>query len=80
MKLTKKQLSKIVENFLNEQDWLGDEEDDLGDLGANKLDKRLKNLKNECINQIIDELSNSKFKDQNIPERMLETVERNLKM
>lgn len=79
MKLTKNQLFLIIENFLNEQDWLGDEEDNLGDLGANKLDKRLNSLKNECINQIIDELSSSKFKDQNIPEKMLKTVERNLK-
>ena len=28
MKLSRQQLKQIVENFINESDWLGDEEDD----------------------------------------------------
>jgi len=74
-------LKLIVERFLKEQegDWLGDEEDNLGNLGVNRLDQKLKNLKNLCIDQIIDELSSSNFRDQNISEQMLKVVERNLK-
>jgi ribosomal protein S8 len=80
MKIVKSQLKVLIENFLKEEtDWLTDDEDDLGDLGAGKLDKRLNNLKISCVNQIIDELSNSKFKDQSIPAAMLKAVERNLK-
>jgi len=74
-------LKLIIEHFLKEQEdnWLGDEEDNLGSLGINKLDQKLNRIKNECIGQIIDELSNAKFEDQNITEQMLKVVERSLK-
>lgn len=79
MKLTKKQLSIIIENFINEDGWLGDEEDNLGDLGINNLQNKLDRLKAECITQIINELSNSNFAAQNITDSMIKVVERNLR-
>jgi hypothetical protein len=79
MRLTKKQLSIIIENFINEDGWLGDEEDNLGDLGLSKLENRLNRLKEESISQIIDELSDSSFSDQNITESMLKVVKQNLR-
>jgi len=67
MKLTKRQISLIVENFINEQDWLSDEEDDFYASSKmlsleDKLNKAFKIAKNE----VIEELKNADTKSQNI--------------
>ncbi len=73
MRLTKKQLALIIENFINEEDnWLGDEEDELGDLSVNiTTDSKIKNAFNTAKEKVILDLESSDTAAQNISEEMV---------
>lgn len=65
MKLSRQQLKQIVENFINESDWLGDEEDD--PLPPD-TEEKIKNLFKKAKDRVINELKNSDASLQGIDE------------
>ena len=68
MKITKRQLSLIIENFINEQDWLGDDEDDLLPTKNEKINKSL----TRAIEEVSAELLGSNYESQGITKRLAE--------
>ena len=70
MKLTKNQLALIIENFLNEEDWLSDEEEDLGPTKNQKINSALK----IAIDQVKTELIASDYKSQGLTKDLIDYV------
>lgn len=73
MKLSLIQLKEIVENFINEEDWLGDEEDIPLPLS---LEEKIKNVFDKAKDIVINELKNSEAASQGIDNIVIkETIE-----
>jgi len=70
MKLTRKQLNLIIENFLNEEDWLSDEEEDLGPTKSQKINSALKS----AIDQVKAELIASDYQSQGLTKELIDYV------
>ena len=70
MKLTKNQLALIIENFLNEEDWLSDEEEDLGPTKSQKINSALKS----AIAQVKAELITSDYQSQGLTKDLIDYV------
>ena len=75
MKITRRQLSLIIENFINEQDWLGDDEDDLSPTKNEKINSSLKN----AIEKVCTELLGSDYESQGITKRLVDYIVKILK-
>jgi hypothetical protein len=75
MKITKRQLSLIIENFINEQDWLGDDEDDLLPTKNEKINKSL----TRAIEEVSAELLGSNYESQGITKRLADYIVKILK-
>lgn len=70
MKLSRKQLNLIIENFLKEEDWLSDEEEDLGPTKSQKINSALKS----AIEQIKAELIASDYQTQGLSKDLVDYV------
>ena len=75
MKITRSQLSLIIENFINEQDWLGDDEDDLLPTKNEKINKSL----TRAIEEVSAEFLGSDYESQGITKRLADYVVKTLK-
>lgn len=71
MKLTKKQLSLIIESFIHEGDWLSDEDDIEIDVIENTDDK-IKSAFNSAKKKVVSDLRSADISSQNITQELLE--------
>lgn len=71
MKLTKKQLSLIIEKFINEGDWLSDNDDDVEIAIPESADSKIKNAFNNAKEKVISDLKSADTSSQNISQKMV---------